>query len=131
MTENELTYNPKSRAFSPMRVTCAVQRRWGEWCRSKADSPTLFRNWLADHGIYVDWHTASRWWHGKSKPSAARIAQLVAAGATNLLTFMFQPAILAGDRNAREARISEIEAELERERNELRALDADANRLPD
>lgn len=121
MKGTEMTFTPKSRAFTPKRKLLDVAHtRWASWCRSKGDSPTHFQRFLEDNGVHVDWHTASRWWHGETLPSTARIIELYSCGARGAFEAIFEPTLLFGNQQARARRIATMRAELEREENELR-----------
>lgn len=124
-----MTFTPKGRAFGPIdRNTCvsAGHERWRNWCRSKSNSPTGFRNWLYHRGITVDWHTANRWWNGESLPGTSRLIELTAAGLACAADQIFEPAFLFGSQEVRRALVAEKRAEaarLEREARDLETID--------
>lgn len=128
MTELAMKVEQKSRAFGPTpgakaHVRNLAHKRWSEWCQAKADSPTAFRAFLYRHGVDVDWHTSARWHSGESIPGMARAIELVAAGFKEVLTIIFEPALMAGDHEARLRRIREKRQKLEEEARALEQLD--------
>lgn len=125
-----MTFSTKVRGFGPTRALMQLaHKRWADWCQSKADSPTLFKRFLDNNGIHVDWHTASRWWHGETLPSTARIFELKAHGVRGIFEAIFEPALIAGDLSACKRRIAEMRSALEREEHEIREFDRACSRL--
>lgn len=78
--------------ITPSRIIDAAHQQLAVWCQGKADSPQDFRRLLEDAGIYVDPATARSWFYGRTLPSAARIIEIVARGATDLPEALLGPA---------------------------------------
>ena len=122
--ENEMVFTRRDSAFArkPKNPLSSAHERWEAWCKSKSKDAKDFKDFLEANGIYVDRDTARRWRNGETLPSAARIIEIEAAGATGLVDAIFKPAILLGNKQARTAAIQEQRKKIERHARELEEL---------
>ena len=87
----------------------AAHFAWAKWCKKVSDNPSDLKALLEKSSILIDWKTASRWFHGETLPSLARVIQLTAAGASDLPDLILGPAKAAASTVILERKLEQAE----------------------